>query len=189
MKRRFCTTAWIRPASARQRDQLARFADRGRHRLFGEHVAAVAKAGRNHVVPRRRDDDVEQQVRLGRVEHGVEIGAGTAPMQGRIRRAGLAAAARSMSTRPTISTLPASPGSRKRLQPASGHSSAPARTARNTKIPSRFGRFSGSAYASSVSASELTVSAYEASSSIIRMSIGGRFARGSDDAGNRAAGA
>ena len=59
---------------ARRRDDVARIL-RGRgHRLFGEHVAAVAKAV-SATRARGRHDHVEHDVGPGPVEHRVEVGA------------------------------------------------------------------------------------------------------------------
>ena len=48
------------------RDEIACVGERLGHRLFAQHVTAGGKAGANDFVTRRRNDDVEQQIRTAR---------------------------------------------------------------------------------------------------------------------------
>ena len=57
----------------RARDQIARFVERFRHRLFAQHMAARREARRDDLMTRRRHDDVEQQVGMGLVDQLVNV--------------------------------------------------------------------------------------------------------------------
>jgi hypothetical protein len=103
--------------------ELAGLVERGRHRLFGKHMTATAQPGGDDVAPHAGRDDVEQHVGPGAVEQTRKVGVdirlkvefGVAPFRRR------AVDVDEADDRHAVLEWRGG----QRLQPASGHSSAP----------------------------------------------------------------